>query len=112
MRVNHYFFLDPEVLGRLDRMENALAILIMRSEEMSVEMDRLHASVARNTEVSASIVVLVEGLAQQIRDNAEDPDKLRALADEIDASSQREADAVVANTPTPPAPPPEPAPPA
>ena len=44
---------------------------------------------------------LREGLVQQLRDNATDPVKINALADELEAQQQRIAAAVTANTPTP-----------
>lgn len=70
-------------------------------------MERLTAVVTRNTEVSASVIVLVEGLAQQLRDavaNGASKEQLLALADEIEQSANREAAAVEANTPQAPTP--------
>lgn len=75
---------------------------------MSVELDRLTAEVAETSTAVDSIITLVDGLAQQIRDAAADPAKLMALADELDAKQAAIAAAVAANTPAPP--PEEPAP--
>lgn len=78
---------------------------------MSVEMDRLTQEVADTKTSVDSVITLVEGLAQQIRDNAGDPAALNALADELDAQQGRISAAVTANTAPPPAEPPtEPAP--
>lgn len=69
---------------------------------MTAEMDRLTAVVTKNKEVSDSVVLLIEGLAQQLKDaiaNGANPAELTRLADEIEASANREAEAVLANTP-------------
>lgn len=66
---------------------------------MSAELDRLKASVTALTTVAASSEALMGRLAQLIRDNANDPVALNALADEIDADTAGLAEAVAANTP-------------
>jgi uncharacterized coiled-coil protein SlyX len=78
-----------------------LKILIRKVEYMSAELDRLTASVAKIKTQDDSIIALVNGLAQQIRDNAGNPAALNALADSLDAEAQKVADSVTANT-TPP----------
>jgi ABC-type transporter Mla subunit MlaD len=83
---------------------DTLGELKERLEQMSVELDRLKAEVARNTEVSNSVVTLVNGLAQQIRDHMHEPAELAKLADELDATSDKLGQAVADNTPTPPGP--------
>jgi len=86
--LEHQHFLQHRILERIDTM--------------SAAMDRLTSEVAENSTAVDSVLALVEGLAQQIRDNAEDPAKLNALADELDAKQQAIAAAVAANTPAPP----------
>ena len=73
---------------------------------MSAELDRVAAEVAQNGEVIDSAVVLLDKLAQLIRDNAGNPAALNKLADDLDASGNKLAAAVAANTPAeePPAP--------
>lgn len=66
---------------------------------MSAEMDRLKASVKKNTDSADSFIAYAKGISGQIRANAEDPEALKALADEIDATNSEMADAMVANTP-------------
>lgn len=66
---------------------------------MSAALDRLTAEVAETRSANASILALVAGLSQQIRDNAEDPAKLNALADSLDEGQAELAAAVTANTP-------------
>lgn len=78
---------------------------------MSAGLDRLKEEVAENSTLIGSVTTLLNSLSQQIRDNAEDPEALNALADELDAQNASLAAAVEANTPTAPAPPVAPEPP-
>lgn len=73
---------------------------------MTAALDRLTASVASLTTAEESLVTLVNGLAEQIRNNVGDDDALNSLADSLDADTASITAAVTANTtPTPPAPP-------
>lgn len=76
--------------------------IIERILIMSAELDRLTASVANVKTVAESAITLINGLAQQIRDNAGDPAALAKLADDLDADDAELAAAVSANTPAPP----------
>jgi peptidoglycan hydrolase CwlO-like protein len=69
--------------------------------KMAGELERLQTEVSEMSGVVDSAVVLIGGLAQQIRDLAQDPAALTAMADELDAKASRLAAAVAANTPTP-----------
>jgi uncharacterized protein YoxC len=73
--------------------------ILERVIHMSAELDRLTAEVSETSTAVDSIIALVEGLAQQIRDNVSDPAALTKLADELDAKQQAIAAAVSANTP-------------
>lgn len=66
---------------------------------MTPELQRLTDSVAALKSADDSLITLVGGLAQIIRDNAGNPAALNALADSLDAEKQKVADAVTANTP-------------
>ena len=66
---------------------------------MGVELDNLTAQVKANTEVEASAVVLLKGLAAQIEAIKTDPVALQGLSDSLKASADQLAEAVVANTP-------------
>lgn len=70
-----------------------------RVKTMSAALDRLTQEVAQTKDAVASVLTLVDGLAQQIRDNIDDSDALNALADDLDAQQKDIADAVTANTP-------------
>ena len=63
------------------------------------DLDPLAAQVAKNTDVDASAVALLNGLSAIIAKNANDPAALQALAASLKASADSLADAVVQNTP-------------
>jgi hypothetical protein len=90
---------DPDITA-------ALSTLLEQGVTMSAELDRLTTEVAETKAGVASAIRLIQGLAQQIRDNATDPVALNALADDLDAQQKDLADAVVAagTNPAPPAP--------
>ena len=71
---------------------------------MSAAMDRLTSEVSETSTAVDSVLALVEGLAQQIRDASGDPAALNRLADELDAKQAAIAAAVTANTPAEPTP--------
>lgn len=64
-------------------------------------LDDLTARVQENATVTGSVVTLINGLAAQIAAAANDPAKIQALAQELQASTQALSDAVQANTPPP-----------
>ena len=68
---------------------------------MAGELQRLQLEVSEMAGVVDSAIVLINGLAQQIRDLAGDPVALNAMADELDAKASALGSAVAANTPTP-----------
>lgn len=67
-------------------------------------MEDLKAAVARNTSAENSVIELLKGISQQLKDAqaANDPAAVQAVIDQIDANTSAAAAAVVANTPTPP----------
>jgi len=67
---------------------------------MSGNLDALTAEVTRNTEVDASAIALLNGLAAKIVELKNDPVALQKLADDMRVSSDALAAAVVANTPS------------
>ena len=103
MRIDLHIHIEPSaeavqfeqtVLGILNTLKTEFT-------QMSAELDRLTASVTAIKDVADSAVALIAGLAQQIRDLANSPAALTALADQLDADKQELADAITANTPTP-----------
>lgn len=82
-----------------DRIIDQLGVIKQKEIEMSQSLDDLTVQVSKNTDVEASAVVLIQGIAQQLRDAGTDPAKLQALQTSLGTSAQALADAVAANTP-------------
>jgi len=68
---------------------------------MSEQLDELIAAVSENTAIDASAIQLIEGLAEQIAQNAEDPAKIQELVAEIKAQSAAMSEAIAKNTTAP-----------
>jgi hypothetical protein len=83
-----------KILWRLDFLIN-LEVLELAA------LDDLKAQVEANTNIEASAVILIQGIAQQLKDAiaAGDPAALAALADKLKTSATALADAITANTP-------------
>lgn len=97
--INVTYNFDPsEIVQRLAAVESKLDTLLERIASMSAELDRLTTEVSETSGVIDSAIVLLNGLAQQIRDLRTDPVALAALADSLDAKQAELADAVAANT--------------
>lgn len=73
-------------------------VILWRIQRMSQELQRLQQDVADQSAVIDSAVSLIEGLAQQIRDNANDPAALSDLADSLESNSGKLSAAVATNT--------------
>ena len=72
---------------------------------MSTDLSGLQTAVAADTAVTTSAVVLLRQLSDMLKENADDPEAINALADELKANVAELSDAVVANTPQEPSPP-------
>ena len=77
----------------------ALLILIMKGQDtMNQALERLTTEVAEVRDANEAAIALITGLAQEIRDAQGSTEALNALADSLDAESNRLAAAVSANT--------------
>ncbi len=101
MRFQHHHHIVPnaetaqfmkEFLGLLKHVEKVI-------QKMSAQLDRLTKEVSENKDLAASVVALIDGLSQQIRDAVGNSDALNALADSLDEDQQAIAAAISANTP-------------
>ena len=63
------------------------------------DLSGLTAQVTANTDVEASAVALLNGLAAQIAQLKTDPAALQALSDQLKASATSLSEAITANTP-------------
>jgi hypothetical protein len=69
---------------------------------MSQELDNLAAQVAATTELEASAITLIQGLASQFAASKDDPAKIQALSDQLKSGADALATALTANTPAAP----------
>src|SRR6266403_1761913 len=94
-----HFKPDPEVLRRLERIEDKVDLLLNQQETMMSALDDLQAAVAAEDTVIDSAITLINGIPALIAAAGVDPAKLTALQADITAKSKALADAVAANTP-------------
>lgn len=87
-------------LGRILLLQNASYWAGLRLEaKMSVAMDNITREVAETKGIIESAIVLINGIADRIREAGIDAVKLEALTSELDADANKLAAAVAANTP-------------
>lgn len=95
-------FIFGPILERLDRIEAALLAIGGQLVTTQEALAALTQKVNEVATVDDSIITLVNGLAQQIRDlvaaGTIQPADLTALADQLEADNQKIRDAVTANT--------------
>lgn len=72
------------------------------SAETQAAIDDMRAAVEANTSVTQSAVTLIQQMAQQIEDAADDPEEIRALAQSMRDNSAALSAAIPANTPAEP----------
>lgn len=103
MRIDiyHHFWPDDEVLDRLDVLSRKLGLVLDKQETIMATMDELKAAVARNTAIDDSVVALLQGISQQLKDAlaSGNPQAITEVIAQLDANTQKMADAVTANTP-------------
>lgn len=83
-------------------IQQSLHNINQRLHPMSAALDRLTQEVSETKSAIQSAITLIQGLAQQIRDNVDDSAALTALADDLDAQQTSLAQAVTDNTPAAP----------
>ena len=91
-----------EVMRRLDALL-ATSDLIVAALENAImpTMQDLKDAVTRNTSVDDSVLALLQGISQQLKDAqaANDPQAITDIINQLDANTQKMTDAVTANTP-------------
>ncbi|SRR6266404_4126 len=87
--------------------EPGLTKLTQKVDKIMATMQELRDAVQRNTDVDDSVVTLLQGVSQQLKDAQaqNDPVAIQAVIDQLDANTQHMAAAVTANTPVTPTPP-------
>lgn len=96
----------PTVEAKLGDILTALNTLLQRTKDMAATLDDVVAKVAALSTVEDSVVSLLTSIKAQLDAAIASGDmtKVQAVADALDAQKQKLADAVTANTPTPPTP--------
>jgi cell division septum initiation protein DivIVA len=97
--VHHYLHFPSDVTQKLDQILDLLRAVQRKEETMSVQLDTLTTQVKANTDVEASAVILLKGLADQIAAAKTDPVALQTLSDSLKSSADQLAAAVIENTP-------------
>ena len=83
----------------LRRIEEKIDQLLKQGEKIMADLTALTAAVTNNTQVEASAVTLIQGLASQLAAVATDPVAVAALAQQINDSATALAAAITTNTP-------------
>lgn len=96
---HHHFEARCEVMRRLDALDEKIDLILDRQEIIMATMAELEAAVTRNTDVDESVLTLIAGISQQLKDAQGDPAQIADIIAKLDANTQKMADAVTANTP-------------
>jgi hypothetical protein len=83
-----------------------LRTLLEKVNLIMTDLTELKAAVARDAEVESSAITLLQGLKEKLDAAMTDPVALKALSDQLGASTGALAAAILANTPSDPAAPP------
>lgn len=92
---------------KLSKLALASDLILDKENKIMATIQELQSAVARNTDTEDSVIVLLNGLSQQLKDAiaANDPAAIADVVSKIDANTAKLAAAVVANTPATPTPP-------
>lgn len=84
----------------LQRISAQVGQILTMDKTLMANMQDLRDAVARNSTVDDSVLALVSGLSQQLKDAlaSNDPNAIQEVIAQLDANTQRLSDAVTANT--------------
>lgn len=104
MKLFGWFTRDPPCLREIDGVWAVQFVILNRLKEIKMTLDEILVKVQAESTVDDSIIALLTGISQQLKDALalNDPAKLQAVADGIDANIAKIQAAVVANTPAAP----------
>ena len=91
-------WMERMVAQALQPISSKLDEILRGERKMSAQLDALQAQVEQNTNLEASAVTLIEGLAAQIAAAANDPVQIAALSAKLQTSATALAAAITANT--------------
>jgi hypothetical protein len=105
-RLDIYIHIDNggvDAMGsKLDQIISLLGASVAREQTIMNELDNLTQEVSETKSVEASAVVLLQGLKERLDAAGTNPAALKALSDDLKASTDVLAAAVAANTPADP----------
>lgn len=92
--LHHFIHMDEDVVTQLKKLNKKVNILM-------ANMNDLRSAVERNNSLEDSVLTMLQGISQQLKDAQaqNDPQAIQQVIDQLDANNQRMADAVAANTP-------------
>ena len=94
--IHHHYDADVDfMLREILRVVNEIK---KKGGDTIMKLEALEAQVKASTQVEASAVLLIQGIAAQLADAAGDPVKIAALETELRQSADSLAAAVLANT--------------
>lgn len=92
---------DVHVYHHSDDTKRVLNKILKRIESIMGTIQDLRAAVERNTSVDDSVLTMLEGISQQLKDAQaqNDPAAIDDVIRQLDANTQKMTDAVTKNTP-------------
>ena len=103
MQMIHFHFGPCVQAAKFDRAIALLEDVLRKVTTIMTKLEDLQSQVEANTQVEASAVVLINGIAAQLAAAKTDPVAIQALSDHLKTSATDLAAAVTANTPAEPA---------
>jgi ABC-type transporter Mla subunit MlaD len=105
-----FYYVDAEeILSRLAAIERGVGKLVSavkheEARDMSAQEDinRLKRIVEENTSTTNSAITMIQGLSQMVRENADNPEEIRAIADQLDKDVRSLSASIQANVPNQP----------
>ncbi len=102
MRIDVHVHFDGPIGDRPKWVDEILAAIDVLEINMSKELDTLTAAVKRSTDATESGIKLLQGLSALLIAAKDDPAKIVALANEVNAEADAMTAAVLDNTPAAP----------
>ncbi len=92
---------DKEIPPWVCSLKDMMDLILDRLDMTMATMQDLKDAVQRNTSVDDSVLALLQGISQQLKDAqaANDPQAIADVIAQLDANTQKMTDAVTANTP-------------
>jgi len=95
----HLYIHHVDENPKLDQILTVLKTIQQQEKILVTDLATLTAQVQANTEIEASAITLIKGIAAQLAAAKSDPVAIQALADQLHASAANLAAAISANTP-------------